>query len=188
MFFSGLLAKRNENTFQSISLKGMGWEEEGEQEAQRLQQSTDALFSSRQKALGIKVPSAHLAWATYFQVSGDPKCQQLNVCREGTQERETGRGGESSAPLAADKPCWCQQGHLAEAPSWCWPCPRGCVPVLHFPGRETWHSFLCSRSASSQVFLKKGNESICIFLLKQGGMFLLTLYCALRFAPGLLVG
>jgi len=27
----------------------MGWEEEGEQEAQRLQQSTDALFSSRQE-------------------------------------------------------------------------------------------------------------------------------------------
>lgn len=98
MFFSGLLAKRNENTFQSISLKGMGWEEEGEQEAQRLQQSTDALFSSRQKALGIKVPSAHLTWATYFQVSGDPKCQQLNVCREGTQERETEGWREQRAP------------------------------------------------------------------------------------------
>jgi len=47
----------------------MGWEEEGEQEAQRLQQSTDALFSSRQESLGIKVPSAHLTWATYLQVS-----------------------------------------------------------------------------------------------------------------------
>lgn len=60
--------------------------------------------------------------------------------------------------------------------------------ALLFQAGKTPNRLLCSRSALSKVLLKRGNESICIFLLKHGGMFLVTLYCTLRFAPGLLVG
>lgn len=99
--FSRLLAKWNQNTFQSLSLKGLRQEEEGEQEADGLQQSTDALFRDRQDSLGVQVSAALLTWATYFQVSVVPKRQQLNMWMR--RERERGRG--SSAKLAPDKSC-----------------------------------------------------------------------------------
>lgn len=60
--------------------------------------------------------------------------------------------------------------------------------TIIFQAGKTPNRLLCSRSALSKVLLKRGNEPICIFLLKHGGMFLVTLYCTLRFAPGLLVG
>lgn len=47
------------------------------------------------------------------------KCVQ-----EGIQEIKTERSGESSANLATDKSCWCQQGAFG------WGTPRGAGPVL----------------------------------------------------------
>lgn len=81
--FSRLLAKWNQNTFQSLSLKGLRQEEEGEREADGLQQSTDALFRDRQDSLGVQVSAALLTWATYFQVAVVPKRQQLNMRMRG---------------------------------------------------------------------------------------------------------
>lgn len=175
--------------FRAFPWKGWGGRRRG---SRRHRGSSKArmLYSAagRNESLAVDVPSAHLTWATHFQVSGDPKCQQLNVFRGAIQERETEGWKEHCKPGSRPTLPMTTGGIWLKHPSSCWPCPRGCVPVPHFPGRQTWHRFLCSRRALSKVFLKKGNESICIFLVKQGGMFLVTLYCALRFAPGLLVG
>lgn len=124
MFFSGLLAKWNENTFQSVSLKGMGWEEEGEQEAQRLQQSTDALFSSRQEWIpGSRGPFCTSHLGNSFSSFGRSQMPAAK-CVQGGNSGERNRGGRSTANLAADQPCRWQQGGFS------WSTPRRAGPVL----------------------------------------------------------
>lgn len=67
-------------------------------------------------------------------------------------------------------------------------CAVRCLLTAIFQAGKTPNRLLCSRSTLSKVLLKRGNEPICILLLKHGGMFLVTLHCMFSFAPGLLVG
>lgn len=130
MFFSGLLAKWNENTFQSVSLKGMGWEEEGEQEAQRLQQSTDALFSSRQEWIpGSRGPFCTSHLGNSFSSFGRSQMPAAK-CVQGGNSGERNRGVKGALQTwQPTNPADDNRGDLAEAPlvvlalsSWLCPC------------------------------------------------------------------
>lgn len=130
-----------------------------------------------------------LAGAAYFQVSAVPRWQQLNACTQGCGQR-----GERGRPCKTGT----QQilritgGELAAAPASLPPGTGNCAArsllTAIFQAGKTPNRLLCSRSTLSKVLLKRGNEPICILLLKHGGMFLVTLHCVLSFAPGLLVG
>ena len=119
---------------------------------------------------------------------------QREQCKTGTRPTLRVRGAErrgtgcSIAPPAAAPaaPSLCRQQppcHLTVRLGVC--CSS---PTMIFQAGKTPNRLLRSRSTLSKVLLKRGNEPICLFLLKHGGMFLVTLYCMLRFAPGLLVG
>lgn len=179
----------------------MGREEEGEQEAARLQQSTGALFCDRQGSgtAGLCCTS-HLGYSFSSFSSPEMTAAQRGhtECRQ--RQRERGRG--SAAKLAPDKSYgWVEQreGHWLQHRSWGGPrtSPSSCCrlhvrpslpPTITFQAGKTPNRLLGSGRALSKLLLTRGDEPICIFPLKHGGMFLVTLFCALRFAPGLLVG
>lgn len=77
----------------------MGWEKEGERKADRLQQSTDALFHEH-RTLGVQVSAALLTWATYFQVSAvTDNCSSTHACEGIGREGQRGRGSGEKLTL-----------------------------------------------------------------------------------------
>lgn len=117
MFLADCLQNEIKTSFRAFLWKGCGRRRE-EQEAARLQQSTDALFCDRQDS---GTAGLCCTWATPVQVSVAPKWQQLNVGTRGTG-RDQERGAEQSWQLTNFVDKWsrergigCIVGH---------PCPR----------------------------------------------------------------
>lgn len=109
----------------------------------------------------------------HLSSSSSPKWQQLSV---GTQGART--EAEQSWQLANLVDEWSRERgigctlnisilmlQLHECPS--------LPPAVIFQTGKTPNRLLGSRSAFSEVLLKRGDEPICIFPLKHGGMFLL---------------
>lgn len=94
MFLADYLQNEIKTSFRAFLWKGCG-RRRGEQEAARLQQSTDALFCDRQDS---GTAGLCCTWATPVQVSVAPKWQQLNVGTRGTG-RDQERGAEQSWQL-----------------------------------------------------------------------------------------
>lgn len=102
--FSRLLAKWNQNIFQSLSLKGLGWEEGGEQEACRLQH-TRVLHSAAGSSLGAHRSPLRLSLGQLiFKLHWFPNARE-----------DFGRVKQRGAEVAG------QNWHLTHLPdSWVW--------------------------------------------------------------------